>query len=95
MTYAMGDVVVGVLDRSGFYLVVALIVVPLLVLSALLLRVVRRRARSAGEALRAELEALLRLQDAIHVSNELLRRRAAAAEREGRVDGDSGVTGRA
>src|SRR4029077_9801747 len=57
MAYAMGVVVVGVLDRSGFYLVVALIVVPLLVLSALLLRVVRRRARSAGEALRAELEA--------------------------------------
>lgn len=45
--------------------------------------------------LRAELEAFPGLQDAIHVSNELLRRRAAAAEREGRVGGDSGVTGRA
>src|SRR6188472_4378101 len=54
---ATGDVAVGVLDRSELYLVVALIVVPLLVLSALLLRVVRRRARAAGDALRAELEA--------------------------------------
>ena len=53
----MADVVVAVLDRSGFYLVVALIVVPLLVLSAVLLRVVRRRARSAGQALAAELAA--------------------------------------
>src|SRR6478672_10368059 len=44
---AMGDLVVGVLERSGFYLQVALIVVPLLVLSAVLLRVVRRRARAA------------------------------------------------
>src|SRR3954447_13857127 len=54
---ATGAMAVGVLDRSGLYLVVALIVVPLLVLSALLLRVVRRRARAAGESLRAELEA--------------------------------------
>jgi len=54
---ATGDVAVGVLDRSELYLVVALVVVPLLVLSALLLRVVRRRARAAGAALRAELEA--------------------------------------
>ena len=53
----VADVVVAVLDRSGFYLIVALIVVPLLVLSAVLLRVVRRRARAAGEALRAELQA--------------------------------------
>ena len=53
----VADVVVAMLDRSGFYLIVALIVVPLLALSAVLLRVVRRRARAAGDALRAELEA--------------------------------------
>jgi hypothetical protein len=56
-THVVADVLVGVLDRSGLYLVTALIVVPLLVLSAVLLRVVRRRARSAGQALAAELEA--------------------------------------
>ena len=45
------------LDMSGFLTIVALIVVPGLVLAAVLLRVVRRRARSAGAALAAELEA--------------------------------------
>jgi hypothetical protein len=42
---------------SGFLTLVVLIVVPGLVLAALLLRVVRRRARSAGASLAAELEA--------------------------------------
>ncbi len=44
------------LDMSGFLTLVALIVVPGLVLAAILLRVVRRRARSAGTALASELE---------------------------------------
>ncbi len=45
------------LDMSGFLTIVVLIVVPGLVLAAVLLRVVRGRARSAGAALAAELEA--------------------------------------
>src|SRR3954447_744792 len=54
---ATGGMAVGVLDRSGLYLVAGLIVLTPPLLCALPLRVVRRRARAAGESLRAELEA--------------------------------------
>ena len=43
----------------------------------------------------AELVAFPGLQDAIHVSDELLRRRAAASEHEGRVGSHSGESGQA